>query len=90
MTIEITHKRALTGNDITVKATDEKKGVSTVETKLDGFMIGRDTMDSGSLSYERTFTCQGSFTPGDEHTVEVTASNGAGRFSRATHKWTDE
>lgn len=52
MKIDITHKRAPIGNDITVKVNAEgEERISSVQTKLDRFNIGNDRLNPPNVSY---------------------------------------
>jgi len=90
MKIEITHKRAPVGNDITVKVNAEnKERISSVQTKPDRFTIGKDALNPPNVSYERIFPKQGSASPGRRHSVTVKVIDQDGNDHNATYKWTD-
>ena len=90
MKIEITHKRVPIGNDIIVKVhAENKERISSVQTKLDRFNIGKDSLKPPNVSYERIFPKQGSVSPGRRHTVTVKVRDKDGNEHIATYKWTD-
>lgn len=90
MNIQMKHARALMGNDVAVSVAVEKDEViANVDTELDGFTIGNDTLAAGSQSYERVFPGVGDARPGEEHTLVVTVATEDGAEHSATSIWVD-
>ena len=91
MRFTLGHSRAVMGQDISVAVEGgEGQIVRLVETDLDGFTLGQDTLDLPSVSYEREFRQAGDAAPGMDHKLTVVASDDQGRQERATRIWTDD
>jgi len=90
MKFTISHARALSGNDISVKVeVDNEKSIQSVLTRLDGFQIANDVLASPSDIYERAFAGIGTAGIGTEHTLIVSAELEDGNMHSATSIWTD-
>jgi len=91
MKFTISHKRAISGNDI--KVVVEREGqqvISQVETRLDVAPLGNDQLNPPSVIYTRQFGQAGTAGPGQEHTLIVTAYDEERNPQSATYKWRDE
>ena len=90
MKIDATHKRALTGNDITVSAQAEKGEVITdVNSQLDEFTLADDELSPASESYQREFPQAGDAGPGMNHKLIVTVTTTDAKTHTATWIWVD-
>jgi hypothetical protein len=90
MKFTISHIRALSGNDISVKVEAENdQSIQSVLTRLDGFQIANDVLASPNDVYERAFKGTGTAGIGNEHTLIVTVELEDGNTHSATSIWTD-
>jgi hypothetical protein len=90
MKFTISHARALSGNDISVKVeVDNEKGIASVLTRLDGFQIANDVLATPSDVYEHAFPGIGTAGIGTEHTLIVSATLEDGNTHSATSIWSD-
>jgi hypothetical protein len=90
MRFTISHARALSGNDISVKVeADTSKAIQSVLTSLDGFQLANDELASPSDVYERVFAGAGTAGIGAAHTLIVSAELEDGTTHSATSIWTD-
>jgi len=90
MRFTISHARALSGNNISVKVEVENdKSIQSVLTRLDGFQIANDVLASPSDVYERAFQGVGTAGIGTEHTLIVSVELEDGNVHSSTWIWTD-
>jgi hypothetical protein len=86
----VNHSRALMGNDISVSVdVDEGKSIQRVETKLDGFTLADDLLETPSDSYQRTFLSAGDAGHGTEHRLVVSVEQDGGNIHSSTSVWAD-
>ena len=90
MNFEISNQRAQEGNDIFVKITvGVPEEISKVETELDSAQIGSDELEPPHALYQRAWSRQGAASPGRDHVLNIKVTDGKGKSSTATHRWTD-
>jgi hypothetical protein len=90
MKFAISHARAVSGSDISVKVEVEgDKAIRSVLTRLDGFDLANDVLASPSDVYERAFAGVGTAGIGASHTLIVSATLDDGSTHSATSIWSD-
>ena len=90
MKFTISHIRALSGNDISVKVEAENdQSIQSVLTRLDGFQIANDVLATPSDVYEHAFSGVGTAGIGTQHTLTVSAELEDGNVHSATSIWID-
>jgi hypothetical protein len=90
MKFQLRHCRATQGNDVFVAVQAEVgEVIESVSTVLDGFSLAEDPLDPPTVAYENEWHQAGDAAPLTEHNLEVTATDGKGRATIATHRWTD-
>jgi len=90
MKFQISHARAVTGNNIVVKIDGEsKEQIIHVEIDLDGFSLADDDIDPASQSYENDFANAGDAGPLTDHKLVVTATTSDNSSHSSTTMWTD-
>jgi len=90
MKFTISHTRALSGNDISVKVeADNEKSIQSVLTRLDGFQIANDVLANPSDVYERAFKGTGTAGIGTEHVLIVSVELEDGNVHSSTSIWSD-
>ncbi len=90
MKFTLNHTRAFMGNDISVVVeAGDGESIHSVETKLDGFSLGEDVLESSSDSYQRVFSGAGDAGSGTEHTLVVSVEQDDGKEHSSTSIWTD-
>ncbi len=90
MKFAVTHMRAFVGTDISVTVTTaEKESIAEVTVVYDGDTLEEMELASGTESYTRNFSGTGASSPGAEHMLAVTATDGDGQAHSATTRWND-
>ena len=90
MKFTVSHARALSGNNISVKVeTENDKPIQSVLTRLDGFQLTNDVLASASDVYERSWAGVGTAGIGAEHTLVLSAELEDGNVHSATSIWND-
>jgi hypothetical protein len=90
MKFQVSHARAVTGNNIRVKVEGEsKEEIIRVKIDLDGFSLADDDIEPASESYENDFVNAGDGGPLMDHTLVVTATTSDNSSHSATTNWTD-
>jgi hypothetical protein len=90
MQFSLSNTRDVVGHkiDVQVKA-DQGESIASVRTELDGFSLAHDDLNPPEVQYERIFRHVGRVTPGQNHSLEVTATNDQGMSEVASRRWTD-
>ena len=89
MKFTVTHAPDSMGHQIALTVDGESAAISRVQVALDGVSIDDDSLDPPSVQYNRQFRHVGSLTPGDDHTLVVTATDSSGKDFSSTTVWTD-
>ncbi len=90
MTFTITHTRAFSGNDLSIKVLGGKdETVASVTVTLDGFDLEEVQLAPNVESYEKIFPQAGQAGPGIDHTLQVSATDGCGKEHASVTSWTD-
>ncbi len=90
MTFTITHTRAFSGNDLSIKVLGGKDEiVASITVTLDGFDLEELQLAPNVECYERIFSQAGQAGPGTDHTLEVSAIDGCGKEHASVTSWTD-
>jgi hypothetical protein len=90
MTFTVTHTRAFSGNDLSIKVLGGKdESVASVTVTYDGFDLEEVQLAPNVESYERIFSQAGQGGPGVDHTLEVSAIDGCGKKHASVTSWTD-
>ncbi len=90
MKFAVTHTRAFVGTDLSVTVTTaDKESIAEITVVYDGDTLEEMELASGTESYTRNFSGAGSSSPGAEHTLMVTATDGVGEAHSATTRWND-
>jgi hypothetical protein len=63
--------------------------IASVRTTYDDSELADDDLSPNEVQYQRIFKQIGGYTPGDTHTVQVTATNNSGKSQTSTRTWTD-
>ncbi len=84
------HTRAIVGSDISVSVTaGDKEAIAEVSVTLDGELLDELELADGTEDYSRSFSRAGYSSPGMEHTLVVTATDGTGTPHSSTTQWSD-
>jgi hypothetical protein len=90
MKFTMSHKRAVTGNNIGVSIQGEAdEEMIRVKIDLDGFSLADDDPEPPSEAYENEFANAGDAGPLMEHTLVVTATTSDNVEHSSTTIWTD-
>jgi hypothetical protein len=76
-------------NDINVTVNaDDKESIAAVKLECEGHSID-DPRNPAEVSYDRTFISVTGFTPGNQHTARVTATDSGANQQSASRTWRD-
>lgn len=90
MHFSVTHNRAPIGQNISVSvAADGSETISSVDVELDGFTLDDYEAPPGTQSYEKDFNGVGDASPGQDHTLTVSAEDQNGNPHSSATQWTD-
>jgi hypothetical protein len=91
MKFDITSTRDVINHRIDVQVNaDTGEEISAVRTEMDSFTLAADNLAPTEVQYSRTFPQAGTgYSPGTNHSVKVTATNGKGTSQTASRQWTD-
>ncbi|MGH9434357.1 MAG: hypothetical protein ACRD3T_22760 [Terriglobia bacterium] len=90
MRFALNQSRATIGQDIDVCVdADAGQNIAQVVSELDGFTLADDSLNGGTVHYERTFPHAGSGSNGATHALTVTATDQSGKAVSATKIWMD-
>ena len=87
----MTHTRAFSGNDLSVKVNGSpEENIAAVTVTYDGFELEGIELAPGTEAYERIFSQAGEAGPGTGHTLNVVARDACGKQHGAVASWTDQ
>ena len=86
------HRRALTGNDLSVAASAAENGpaLEAVLVLYDGSALFRDRFAAPMRAWSRHWARVGQATPGMRHTLEVSVWDILGNEHRGAEEWNDQ